>query len=377
MGLSLEEKIRQLLAASGSTVSEANELKDKLDGEREDLGSEEDGKKASASAKKTKFPGNDKGVEMTQDKQGDPDTMIGSEVQELGSEEAGKTASGKASYAGGLKDKGGAEDAAKDFKTVVDPTKVVNKTSSKGNVDGIHLESVDLSPIFGDSDLSEEFKDKATSLFEAVVQARVNHEFEALQEQYETELQEEVDEIKAGLVEKVDIFLDKVVEAWISENQLAVESGIRTEIAENFITGLKNLFAESYIEVPEEKFDVLADLEEQVQTLQAQVQEQADTLDSLAGENDQMKKAAVFESMTAGLATTEVEKLKSLVEGVLFESEEMYQEKIRVIKENYFPKTQKVGAEKALLEAAIGDGNFNGDSSIERYAQAISRSARK
>lgn len=377
MGLSLEEKISQLLGASGSTVSEANEMKDKLEGEREDLGSEEDGKKAGASAKKTKFPGNDKGVEMTQDKQGAPDTMIGSEVQDLGSEEDGKAASSKASYAGGLKDKGGAEGAAKDFSTHVDPAKAVNKTSSKGNVDGVRLEAIDLSPIFGDSDLSEEFKDKASSLFEAVVQARVNHEFEALQEQYEAELQEEVAEIKSDLVEKVDIFLDKVVEAWINENQLAIESGIRTEIAENFITGLKNLFTESYIEVPEEKFDVLADLEEQVSALQAQVQEQAAELDSISEENDQMKKSAVFESMTEGLAATEVEKLKSLAEGVLFESEEMYKEKIRVIKENYFPKTQKVGAEKALMEAAIGDGNFNGDSSVERYAQAISRSARK
>ena len=216
--MKLEDKIKAMLEQADAGIQEANVDGTKLDGERQDISGADDGKKAAALAKKTKFPGNDKGVEMKQEKQGADDEQIEDDVEDLGSEDDGKNASDKAKYAGGLSAKGGAEGAAPNFKTVVDPSNVVGQANSKGNVDGTKLEALDLSPIFGDAELSEEFKDKATSMFEAVVQARVNHEFEALQEQYETELAEEVAEIKSELVEKVDVFLDSIVEAWIAEN---------------------------------------------------------------------------------------------------------------------------------------------------------------
>ena len=376
MAITLEEKIQQLLTSSESGLNEANTDGTKLPGERDDLDSENVGKFAAGKQSKTKFPGNEKGVEMKQPKQGDSDAESLSQ-EDLGAEEDGKKASANAKYAGGLSAKGGAEGSSADFKTTCDPTKVVTAKSSRGNVDGMRLETIDLTPIFGDSDLSEEFKDKATSLFEAVVQARVNHEFEALQEQYQVELEEEVSEIKEQLVEKIDVFLDRVVEAWIEENRLSIESGLRTEIAEDFMSGLKNLFKESYISVPEEKYDVLSDLEEKVQTLQSKLEEQTELNERLIESNDKMLKEAVFIQATEGLADTEVEKLKSLVEGVSYGSAESFAEKLRVIKENYFPKTHVVSAEKTLLENAIGNGQFSENSSVEIYAQAISKTLKK
>lgn len=376
MAITLEEKIQQLLTSSESGLNEANTDGTKLPGERDDLDSENVGKLAAGKQSKTKFPGNEKGVEMKQPKQGDSDAESLSQ-EDLGAEEDGKKASANAKYAGGLSAKGGAEGSSADYKTTVDPTKVVTAKSSRGNVDGMRLETIDLTPIFGDSDLSEEFKDKATSLFEAVVQARVNHEFEALQEQYQVELEEEVSEIKEQLVEKIDVFLDRVVEAWIEENRLSIESGLRTEIAEDFMSGLKNLFKESYITVPEEKYDVMADLEEKVQILQSKLEEQTELNEKLIESNDKMLKEAVFIQATEGLADTEVEKLKSLVEGVSYGSAESFAEKLRVIKENYFPKTHVVSAEKTLLENAIGNGQFSENSSVEIYAQAISKTLKK
>ena len=371
--MKLEDKIKAMLEQADAGIQEANVDGTKLDGERQDISGADDGKKAAALAKKTKFPGNDKGVEMKQEKQGADDEQIEDDVEDLGSEDDGKNASGKAKYAGGLSAKGGAEGAAPNFKTVADPSNVVGQANSKGNVDGVKLEALDLSPIFGDAELSEEFKDKATSMFEAVVQARVNHEFEALQEQYESELAEEVAEIKSELVEKVDVFLDSIVEAWIAENELAIESGLRAEIAEDFMTGLKNLFKESYIEVPEEKFDILADLEEQVASLKTQVEDQASALDSISEENDSLKKEKVFAEVSEGLADTEADKFKQLIEGVEYGSEDLFREKLSVIKENYFPKAAKVSAEKALEEQATGNGEFGAPSQVEQYAKAMTR----
>ena len=370
MVLTLEQKISQMLKASGTDLTEANADGKKLDGEREDLGSEKDGVNAAAKQSKTKFPGNDKGVEATNPKQGSSDAFSVPK-EDLGSAEDGKKAGENATYAGGLSDKGGAEGASKDYHTTVDPTKVISAANSKGNVDGVRLEAIDLTPIFGDADLSEDFKTKATSLFEAVVQARVNHEFETLKEQYEADLNEEVAGIKNTLVEKVDIFLDKVVAAWVQENQLAIEGGVRTEIAENFIKGLKNLFVESYVSVPEEKYDIVSDLEKQVAALKEQVETAEIQRESLAEENDKMKKSAVFAEMTEGLAATEVEKLRGLTEGIEFDTADMYKEKIRVVRENFFPKTPKVTAEKTLVNEATGDGKFTTDSVVDAYAAAI------
>ena len=139
------------------------------------------------------------------------------------------------------------------------------------------------------------------------------------------------------------------------------------------MTGLKNLFKESYIEVPEEKFDILADLEEQVALLKTQVEDQASALDSISEENDSLKKEKVFAEVSEGLADTEADKFKQLIEGVEYGSEDLFREKLSVIKENYFPKAAKVSAEKALEEQATGNGEFGAPSQVEQYAKAMTR----
>lgn len=236
--------------------------------------------------------------------------------------------------------------------------------------------SSQLDLIFGE-DLSEEFKSKATSIFEAAVIARVNSEMEAVVERLEEQNEEQLVEFKEQMIEKVDSYLSYVVEQWMEENQLAVESGLRTEIAEEFMLGLKSLFKEHYMEVPEEKLDVMDELETAVNELSAKLDESIEDNITLAKELTELKAAQIFEEQTKGLAATEVEKLKKLVEGVDFENEELYREKVSVIKENYFPKAQKTSPEKVLVEeSGTGTDSLADNPVMSKYVQAISRTVK-
>jgi hypothetical protein len=234
-----------------------------------------------------------------------------------------------------------------------------------------------LNSIFGE-ELSEEFKTKATSIFEAAVIARVNNEMEKVTAKLEEQNAEQLLEFKETIVEKVDSYLNYVVEQWMEENQLAVESGLRTEIAEEFMSGLKNLFKEHYIEVPEEKYDVLGELQSKTEELEAKLNEAIEGNIAASKELAELKAAKIIEEQTKGLADTEVEKLKKLVEGVDFENEELYREKVGVIKENYFPKAPKNSPEKVLVEesAANGNSSFSSNDPMAKYMSAISRSVK-
>lgn len=230
-----------------------------------------------------------------------------------------------------------------------------------------------LNLIFGE-ELSEEFKQKATSIFEAAVIARVNNEMEKVTAKLEEQTANQLIEYKEALVAKVDDYLNYVVEQWMEENQLAVESGLRTEIAEDFISGLKTLFTEHYIEVPEEKYDVLDDLQVKSEELEAKLNEEVSRNVAISKELAELKAAQVFEEQTKDLAATEVEKLKKLVEGVDFENEELYREKVNVIKENYFPKAVKNSPEQALVEeAGTNPAAFTENGSMSQYVQALTR----
>ena len=236
--------------------------------------------------------------------------------------------------------------------------------------------SEELDNIFGE-DLSEEFKQKATSIFEAAVIARVNNEMEKVVSQLEEQNTAQLQEYKEALVEKVDSYMNYIVEQWMEENQLAVENGLRNEITEEFMTGLKALFKESYIEVPEDKYDVLDDLTNKVESLTTELDETVSDNIALANELTEFKKASVFEEVTEGLAETEKEKLVKLVEGVDFEDEETFTEKVKVIRENYFPKDKVQSPEETLVEeSSTGTQQEELDSSspMSKYVQSISRS---
>ena len=240
-------------------------------------------------------------------------------------------------------------------------------------------ESVDikgqLDLIFGE-DLSEEFRTKASSIFEAAVIARVNNEMEKVTSKLEEQTANQLVEFKEALVEKVDGYLNYVVEQYMEENELAIESGLRTEIAEDFIQGMKTLFKEHFIEVPEEKYNVLDELQTKTETLQSELDASITESIELAKELNALKAASILDEQTKDLAATEAEKLKKLVEGVDFDSEDLYREKVSVIKENYFPKTPKQSPEKMLVEESGTNPTafIDTNSMMSRYVDTLSRS---
>ena len=189
-----------------------------------------------------------------------------------------------------------------------------------------------------DADLSEEFKDKAATIFETAVRTRIKEQTKILEAQFEEKLSTEKETMKEAMVEKVDSYLNYVVEEWMKENELAVERGIRTEIAEDFITGLKDLFKEHYIDVPEEKYNVLDDLTNQVKDLESKLNEQIEKNVNLAKEVNDSERVNLVAEVSADLADTEKEKFASMAENVEFESAPKFREKLETIKESYFPK---------------------------------------
>lgn len=255
--------------------------------------------------------------------------------------------------------------------------------TSKGDAKSVKtqaMEAVDvkseLSSIFGE-ELSEEFRTKATSIFEAAVIARVNVEMEKVTSKLEEQNQAQIEEFMGSIVEKVDSYLNYVVEQWMEENQIAIDNGLKTEITEEFIVGLKKLFKENYIEVPEEKYDVLDDLTTKVEEMEEKLNESINDNIEIAKQYVELKKQVIFEEETKNLASTEVEKLSKLIEGVEFDSEDLFREKVSVIKENYFPKEAKKSAEQTLVEETEAQApSFEQGDVMSKYAQAISRSAK-
>lgn len=287
--------------------------------------------------------------------------------------------------------------AAPNFQTVGDATSAVNQPNSAGNTPvGEESEEegetiaeeetngvIDLSPIFGD-DLSEDFKAKATSIFEAAVIARVNSEMDKVAASLEEKYAADIAEYKDGIVEKIDSYLNYVVENWMKENELALENGLRTEIAEDFMSGLKVLFKEHYIEVPEEKYDVIGELQAKAEELATKLDEAISTSVELNKEVTSLKRAAIIEELSKDLADTEAAKLGKLLEGVDFENEDLYREKVSVIKENYFPKNVvtegkvSVQSQQTLTEDSdVPTELSEGTSTVSVYAQALSRSIKR
>jgi hypothetical protein len=211
---------------------------------------------------------------------------------------------------------------------------------SEASIDSIDLTDDVKALVSSDADLSEEFKDKAATIFEAAVKTRIKEQTKILEAQFDEKLASETETVKEAMVEKVDSYLNYVVEEWMKENELAVERGIRTEIAEDFITGLKGLFKEHYIDVPEEKYNVLDDLTSQVKDLESKLNEQIEKNVNLSKDASELTRASLVVSVSEDLADTEKEKFVSMAENVEFDSADKFAEKLETIKESYFPKTK-------------------------------------
>ena len=234
----------------------------------------------------------------------------------------------------------------------------------------------DLDEVFSGEDLTEEAKEKFSTIFEAAVSARVSLEEARLEEAYEDLLAEEVEEIKEELTTKIDQYLDYVVESWMEDNKLAVESTLRADIAENFMEGLYNLFAESYITVPEEKLDVVGELKAQIEELETKFDESVNKQLELQSMIDEATMEATFDEVTEGLAATQVEKLRTLAEGIEFTDSESYVKKLGILKSKYFSERKEVNTGVITEEAAEG---FREDTKpvavgeMANYVSAISR----
>ena len=226
-----------------------------------------------------------------------------------------------------------------------------------------------------DADLSEEFKEKAATIFETAVKTRIQEQVKVLESQYEEKLSKETETVKEAMVEKVDSYLNYVVEEWMKENELAVERGIRTEIAEDFITGLKSLFKEHYIDVPEEKYNVLEDLTNQGKELETKLNEQIEKNVNLTKEVSEFHKKQAILEVTADLAETEKEKFVSMAENVEYESADKFKEKLETIKESYFPKTKsEVAEENSVDSVAANEPAVEASSdAMAAYTAAISK----
>lgn len=222
-----------------------------------------------------------------------------------------------------------------------------------------------------DSNLSEEFKEKATVLFNSALTARLAEEVQKLEEKKISELAEEVESIRSELVEKIDGYLNYVVEQWMEENELAVETGLRAEIAESFMTQLQQVFVEHYIEVPEGKADLVDDLAEQVEELEAKLQESTEKSVKLAEELETLQRSEIIAEAASDLAATEVEKLESLVEGVDYDDAETFAKKVSIIKEAHFKKTSVESIQEEISEDSTEQSVAS--PRMAAYVSAISR----
>ncbi len=247
---------------------------------------------------------------------------------------------------------------------------------AEDSIDSIDLTDDVKALVSSDADLSEEFKDKAATIFEAAVKTRIKEQTKILEAQFDEKLASETETVKEAMVEKVDSYLNYVVEEWMKENELAVERGIRTEIAEDFITGLKGLFKEHYIDVPEEKYNVLDDLTSQVKELESKLNEQIEKNVVLSKDANELQRASLVVSVSEDLADTEKEKFASMAENVEFDSAEKFAEKLETIKESYFPKT-KIEEATSTDEVDSVAANIPADAgtsdAMAAYTAAISR----
>ena len=232
--------------------------------------------------------------------------------------------------------------------------------------------SADVDALVKDEDLSEEFKSKAATIFEAAVNSKVKEAKKKMMAGYEEKLKEESEKAKGELVEKVDSYLAYVVEEWMKENELALERGIKGEIAEDFISGLKKLFEEHYINVPDEKYDVLEDQASKIDSLQTKLDEEINKNVELSKANSQATKAQIVAEMGEDLADTAKEKFNKLAEEVEYSNENDFRAKVKTIKESYFGKKE---VSSDIDDVAVGESTENVDlsKSMAAYTAAITK----
>jgi hypothetical protein len=254
------------------------------------------------------------------------------------------------------------------------------KTTPKGKAavtKSFHMEEIDVgedvAALVEGEELSEEFKTKAATIFEAAVTSRIKTELVKIQEQYDAQLVEEFAQIKEELVEKVDGYLGYITEQWMKQNELALESGIKAELAESFIDGIKRVFEEHYVDVPAEKYDVLGSLEEQVTELQSKLNETVESNIEMSKQIAAMQKEEIISDLSDGLTVTESEKFHTLASEIVCEDVGTYTKKLQTIRESYF-KSASTAGKSVVIESDEPAGTEELiNESVAHYAQAIAK----
>jgi hypothetical protein len=258
-----------------------------------------------------------------------------------------------------------AEEGEEKHEDEAEDKKLIKKMMKKEDIDV----SSDVDALLHGEELSEEFKEKATTIFEAALVSKLAEHAELVEEHYKALMAEHLEVIKEEMTEKVDAFLNYVVEQWMDDNKLAVEHGLRAEIAEAFISDLRDVFMEHNIEVPEEKYDIVEGMTEKLDEMEQKLNEQIEKNIELNASLGEFVKESIIAEVSQGLAETQKEKLSSLAEGVEFTSEEAFRDKIETIKENYFPKsqvTELAEASEPVIEKEV-------PAHMAAYVNAISR----
>lgn len=236
-----------------------------------------------------------------------------------------------------------------------------------------HVEAL----VNGEGDLSEEFKRKAATVFEAAVKSKIRTEIVRLENEYEEKLKEDVQSATEEMTDKVDTYLNYVTEEWMKENELAIERGLKGEIAEDFISGLKQLFEDHYIDIPDEKYDVLEAQSEKISELEGKLSETIEKNVSLKDNNAKLVKEQVISEVSEDLADTEIEKFKSLIDDVDYSDEDSFREKLGTLKESYFPKTPISESTETVDDVETGTAqDIDLTPSMDAYMSAIGRTVK-
>jgi len=250
------------------------------------------------------------------------------------------------------------------------------KSKKKKMEESISIEE-DVDALLAGEQLSEEFREKAKLIFEAAINSKIVEIYESLEAHYESQLLEEVEAMKGQLVERVDSYLEYVADEWLQENALVVEQGLKTEMTESFLAGMRGLFEEHYVSIPEEKYDVLESMVDKLDEMESKLNEQIERNVALNKRLAESVADVILSDISEGLALSQKDKLASLSESVEFESEEDYREKLTTLREAYFPRT--VGTQKDYSENLSEEANYNQPVSgvMESYLQTLSRVSKK
>ena len=366
--------------APGATAGKGDSM-EKQEGDVEDLGKpvvdpeskDSAGKKASAKVKKAADPKAGATKEETE-------TSDDSETESLEEGKMTKAEMLKAMYSEMENMKAGDLKAsydkmmAKEEEEKEEESAKVDESTLEDRLASVDV-SEDVSALVNGEEISEEFKEKASTIFEAAVKSKLRSEVERIESAKVQEVAEEVNKVQSELTEKVDAYMGYVVEEWMKENEIAIERGLKGEIAEDFIPGLKSLFEEHYIDVPDEKYDILGQQAEKLDALEAKLNEQIEKSADLKKANNQLVRESVFAEVSSDLADTEAEKFKSLAEDVDFTDEDSFRSKLDTLKESYFPKATTV-AESVDSESESSE-SYDTTGAMSAYMSAISKNVKR